>query len=107
MMVLKVKEKEYKVKFGYNSFCDTDLMDRTSALLKIFQGEEIDEDKDGIIYLKDIVHGNYQVAMVELDGLEGYSFSTAKEKIKLKEKIVYENIVVTEEIKDQSEVDMA
>ena len=56
MMVLNVKGKEYKVKFGYNSFCDTDLMDRTSALLKIFQGEEIDEDKDvaGINKIKDL-----------------------------------------------------
>lgn len=68
---------------------------------------KIDEDKDGIIYLKDIVHGNYQVAMVELDDMEGYSFSTAKEKIKVKENIAYEKIDVTEEIKDQSEVDVS
>ena len=46
MMVLKVKEKEYRVKFGYNSFCDTDLMDRTSDLLKIFQGAGVEDDKD-------------------------------------------------------------
>ena len=46
MMVLKVKGKEYKVKFGYNSFCDTDLMDRTSDLLKIFQGAGVEDDKD-------------------------------------------------------------
>lgn len=46
MMVLKVKEKEYKVKFGYNSFCDTDLLDRTSALIRIFKGEEVADDKD-------------------------------------------------------------
>lgn len=45
-MTLKVKEKEYKVKFGYNSFCDTDLMDRTSELLKIFQGAEVEDDGD-------------------------------------------------------------
>lgn len=45
-MILKVKGKEYKVKFGYNSFCDTDLMDRTSDLLKIFQGAEVVDDKD-------------------------------------------------------------
>lgn len=45
-MVLKVKDKEYKVKFGYNSFCDTDLMDRTRDLLKIFQGAEVEDDKD-------------------------------------------------------------
>lgn len=46
MMVLKVKDKEYRVKFGYNSFCDTDLMDRTSDLLKIFQGAGVEDDKD-------------------------------------------------------------
>lgn len=44
-MVLKVKEKEYKVKFGYNSFCDTDLMERTEDLLKLFQSTGAD-DKD-------------------------------------------------------------
>ena len=47
-MELKVKGKEYKVRFGYNSFCDTDLMDRTTDLLKLFQGAEIEDDKDVI-----------------------------------------------------------
>lgn len=46
MMILTVKENKYKVKFGYNSFCDTDLMDRTSDLLKIFSGAEVEDDKD-------------------------------------------------------------
>lgn len=46
MMVLKVKDKEYKVKFGYNSFCDTDLMERTEDLLKLFQNAGAEEDKD-------------------------------------------------------------
>ena len=46
MMKLVVKKKEYKVKFGYNSFCDTDLMDRTSDLLAIFQGAGVEDDKD-------------------------------------------------------------
>lgn len=45
-MTLKIGEKEYKVKFGYNSFCDTDLMDRTSDLLKLFQGKNVATDKD-------------------------------------------------------------
>lgn len=45
-MVLKVKEKEYKVKFGYNSFCDTDLMERTEDLLKLFLSTGADDDKD-------------------------------------------------------------
>lgn len=46
MMVLKVKDTEYKVKFGYNSFCDTDLMERTEDLLKLFQSAGADDDKD-------------------------------------------------------------
>ena len=46
MLIFKVKEKEYKVKFGYNSFCDTDLMERTTDLLKLFQTQNIVDDKD-------------------------------------------------------------
>lgn len=46
MLIFKIKEKEYKVKFGYNSFCDTDLMERTSDLLKLFQKQNIVDDKD-------------------------------------------------------------
>lgn len=45
-MTLKVKDNEYRVKFGYNSFCDTDLMDRTADLLNIFQGAGVENDKD-------------------------------------------------------------
>lgn len=45
-MELKVKDKVYKVKFGYNSFCDTDLMDRTSDLIKLFHNEGAESDKD-------------------------------------------------------------
>ena len=68
---------------------------------------KIDEDEDGIIYLTDITPGNYSVSMVELDDLEGYSFSTSTEKIKVKDKIEYEKIDVSDEIKDQSEVDVS
>lgn len=45
-MQLNIKGKEYKVKFGYNSFCDTDLMDRTSDLIKLFHNEGTEDDKD-------------------------------------------------------------
>ena len=40
MMTLKVKDKEYKVKFGYNSFCDTDLLDRTTEIMGILKGSK-------------------------------------------------------------------
>jgi hypothetical protein len=45
-MTLNVKGKEYKVKFGYNSFCDTDLMDRTHDLLALFSDSDVEDDKD-------------------------------------------------------------
>jgi len=35
MMTLVVGEKEYKIKFGYNSFCDSDLLDRTADAMGI------------------------------------------------------------------------
>lgn len=45
-MELKVKDKTYKVKFGFNSFCDTDLMDRTADLINLFHNEGAEDDKD-------------------------------------------------------------
>lgn len=46
MVSLTVKGKEYKIKFGYNSFCDTVLMDRVEHLLNVLQGSEVEDDKD-------------------------------------------------------------
>lgn len=66
-----------------------------------------DEDKDGIIYLTKLEPGQYTVAMLELDQMEGYSFSTAAESIKVKESIDYQKIDVTNEIKDASQVNVA
>lgn len=46
MMKLTIKGKEYKVKFGYNCFCDTDLMDRVQDLMKLFKDEGVENDAD-------------------------------------------------------------
>ncbi len=46
MMELTIGKKNYKVKFGFNSFCDTDLMDRTGDLLRVFQEAEVADDTD-------------------------------------------------------------
>lgn len=55
-MELEVKGKVYKVKFGYNSFCDTDLMDRTTDLIKLFDEKKTEDDKDALAMgkLKDL-----------------------------------------------------
>ena len=44
--VLKIGDKDYKVKFSYNCFCDTDLLERVDGLGRIFQGESAKDDKD-------------------------------------------------------------
>lgn len=46
MLRLTINEKEYKIRFGYNSFCDTDLMDRTNELLRIIYNSQAQEDSD-------------------------------------------------------------
>ena len=46
MMTLEINNTEYKVEFGFNSFCDTDLLDRTTELIKLFSGKSVKSDKD-------------------------------------------------------------
>lgn len=54
MMTIIVNSTEYKVKFGFNSFVDTDLMERTEAMLKIFDDELNKDDKFGITRAKEL-----------------------------------------------------
>lgn len=53
-MTLVIKGKEYKVKYGFNSFVDTDLMERTEALMRIFDEEANKDDKYGMARIKDL-----------------------------------------------------
>lgn len=48
MKTLVINEKEYKIQYGYNSFCDTDLMDRTSDLITLFNSNQVTNDNDVI-----------------------------------------------------------
>ncbi len=69
--------------------------------------EYTDEDKDGIIYLKDMAPGKATVTMMVLSGEEGYAFNTAPQTVKIKDKIEYTKIDVAEEVKSESEVNAA
>ncbi len=110
VMKMTSVEKDLKIKFVNKK--TGKLVGNVPFEVKITDGEnktynKLDHDMDGIIYLTNLTAGNYKVSMVELSGVEDYSFSTATETIKVKDKIVYEKIDVTEEIKDQSEVDVS
>lgn len=66
-----------------------------------------DDDMDGIIYLKDLAPGKATVTMLVLSGEEGYAVNTAPQTVKIKDKIEYTKIDVTEEVKSESEVNAA
>ena len=55
-MVLSIGGKDYSVKFNYNCFCDTDLLDRVNDLGNIFHGANAKDDKDvsGIGKIRDL-----------------------------------------------------
>ena len=66
-----------------------------------------DDDKDGIIYKTNLTPGTYQVSIVEVEGMDGYKFSTEAVSVKVKDKIEYKQIDVSDEIKTESQVNVA
>ncbi len=66
-----------------------------------------DEDKDGIIYYKNIEGGKYKVTLKELEGeiYERYILDTSTQTATVKKEIAYEKVDVSDEIKDESEID--
>ena len=77
----------------------------TGADKKTF--EKTDEDKDGIIYINPMVHGDASVKMLSIDGYDKYSFPTEASKITVKETLEYKKIDVADEIKSEKDVNAA
>ena len=46
MLNLVIDNKEYKIEYGFNSFCDTDLVERTQDMLTLFSGGDVENDND-------------------------------------------------------------
>ena len=63
-----------------------------------------DADMDGIIYEKGIKSGDYTV---EVTAIDGYQFVGVPESVNVREKIVYQQIDVAQEIKKESEINVA
>ena len=68
-----------------------------------------DDDQDGIIYKKGISAGKYTVSMNLLTDskYENYIISTESQKITVKDTIEYKTVDVSDEIKKESEVNVA
>ncbi|MCI8418095.1 MAG: hypothetical protein HFI33_11490 [Lachnospiraceae bacterium] len=62
-----------------------------------------DEDKDGIIHIKEMEGGSYKVSMKSADGYQSSSDITAT----VKDKIEYAVVDVTDEIKKESEINVS
>ena len=69
--------------------------------------EWTDEDKDGIIYYKNIEAGKYKVTLKVLEGelYERYVMDTSTQTATVKKDIAYEKVDVSDEILDESEID--
>ena len=63
-----------------------------------------DDDKDGIIYRKDMKPGRYEVSMVKIEELAEYNLSDKALCVTVKDKIEYKQIDVANEIKSEDEV---
>lgn len=46
MTTLKVRDKEYSIKFGFNCFCDTDLLDKVNNISELFASNNVETDAE-------------------------------------------------------------
>ena len=68
-----------------------------------------DDDMDGIIYKTDVTPGNYTVAMEPFSNgqYSNYSIPETAQKVEVKKDIEYKKVDVTNEVKKESEVNVA
>lgn len=63
-----------------------------------------DDDKDGILYLADMTPGDYTVTVTGPDTVDGGRAAGVSGNVTVKDKIVYEQIDVADEVKKESEI---
>ena len=68
-----------------------------------------DDDKDGIIYYKDIEAGTYKVLVNELtdEKYADYTIPTGIQSVEVKKDIAYEKVDVSAEVKTEDEIDVS
>ncbi|MDY6334602.1 MAG: hypothetical protein SPL56_07350, partial [Lachnospiraceae bacterium] len=75
------------------------------------KAEYTNDDQDGIIYKKNLAAGTYQVAMLPFDKTDEdyryYTFSTDPKSIEVKDTIEYAKVDVSDEVKTESQVNVA
>ena len=75
------------------------------------KAEYTNDDQDGIIYKKNLAAGTYQVAMLPFEKTDEdyryYTFSTDPKSIEVKDTIEYAKVDVSDEVKTESQVNVA
>ncbi len=100
-------EKDLKIKFVNNNTGKLINNAKFTVTLTDSSGKEkeyADDDMDGIIYNASMTPGEYQVS-VEVP--ENYEIVICDSKVKVRDTIVYEQVDVADEIKSESEVNVA
>jgi len=56
MLTITVSDVTYRIKFGYNCFCDSDIFDRVKDMIGILSGAGVEDDSDvaGLGKIKDL-----------------------------------------------------
>jgi len=65
------------------------------------------DDKDGIIYKKDVTPGEYAVSLVDIDEIKEFEYSTSPVTVTVKDHIEYKKVDVAAEVKTEAEVNVA
>lgn len=106
-LVLKMTsvEKDLKIKFTNK---ETGKLVGNQAFTVSLAGPEAktasDDDKDGILYLADVAPGDYTVTVTGPDTVGGSRTAGVSGNVTVKDKIVYEQIDVADEVKKESEI---
>lgn len=53
-MNLKINDKDYNVKFGFNNFCDSDLLEKVEEMMQLLRGAQTDSDVNNAGKMKDL-----------------------------------------------------
>ncbi|MBS5133532.1 MAG: Ig-like domain-containing protein [Lachnospiraceae bacterium] len=98
-------EKDLKIKFTNR---ETGKLVGNQAFTVLISGPvsktASDDDKDGILYLADMTPGDYTVTVTGPDTVDGGRAAGVSGNVTVKDKIVYEQIDVADEVKKESEI---
>lgn len=109
-VALKLTSVQRDLKIKFTNKESGKLIGNQAFTVKIEGPEKLtmtDDDKDGIIYISSIKPGEYTVTITAPDEIDGNTVSGVKGIVTVKDQIEYKKIDVTDEVKKESEINVA